>query len=284
MWTNPLSTILQKSRNPMRKNALKPFCCPYDLLLRFDKSRGQERRILRYTRSTRIGISRQEKGKTNMRVYAGLALGLCLTLPVAAFGDFRYEETTQVTGGSIINMTKAFGAFSKNARQMTDPTKSTILVKGNRMARINQDATEIIDLDQETITRIDHDKKQYSVTTFQEMKAAMEEAMQKAAQPPSQPQRQTTPSGQLPEMHFKVSVNNTGQNKEVAGLSAAQSILKMTMEAKDQRRADREHGYGQRYVDGVRRSRATSKFAISTNGWPSKWATCLAVHRWRHHH
>ncbi len=172
-----------------------------------------------------------------MRFYTGLVLGLCLTLPASAFADFRYEETTQLTGGSIVNMTKTLGVFSKSARQMTDPTKSTILVKGNRMARINPEGTEIIDLDQETITHIDPSKKQYSVTTFQEMKAAMQEAMQKAAQQqPSQPQPQpqAAPAGQPPEMHFKVSVNNTGQSKQVAGLSAAQSILKMTLEAKDQ--------------------------------------------------
>jgi len=37
-----------------------------------------------------------------------------------------------------------------------DPVTSTVLVKGNRMARINLDRTEITDLDKETITTIDH--------------------------------------------------------------------------------------------------------------------------------
>ena len=169
-----------------------------------------------------------------MNLRTGLLLGLSVVLPVASFADFRYDETTRVTGGSLVSMAKFAGAFSKQARQITDPVTSTVLVKGNRMAHINQDTTEIIDLDHETITNIDHVKKQYSVVTFQEMKAAMEEAAKKAQQ--QQPPKQPTPISNTPppEVHFKVSVTNTGANKQVAGLTAAESILKMSMEAKDQ--------------------------------------------------
>ena len=170
----------------------------------------------------------------------GFALGLCVALSTSSFADFRYDETTKITGGSIVSMTKFAGAFSKQARQITDPVNSTILVKGNRMAHINQDSTEIIDLDKETITKIDHTQKQYSIVTFQEMKAAVEEAVKNAekqkeqAQPaPAQPTGNTNPPP--PEMKFKVNVTNTGASKQVAGLAASESILKMSLEAKDQK-------------------------------------------------
>ncbi len=171
-----------------------------------------------------------------MRIPKALVLTLSLTLPLTSFADFRYEETTKVTGGTIVNMTKFMGAFSKDARHLTDPVTSTVLVKGNRMAHIDKDTTEIIDLDSETITNIDHNKKTYSVVTFQQMKEAMEEAARKAQQQQQQAQQQTPPPSKTPppEMHFKVSVTNTGASKQVTGLSAAQSILKMSMEAKDQ--------------------------------------------------
>ena len=170
-----------------------------------------------------------------MHIRISLLLGLCVALPSSSFADFRYDETTKITGGSLVSMAKFAGAFSKQAHQITDPVNSTILVKGNRMAHINQESTEIIDLDQETITRIDHTKKQYSVVTFQEMKAAMEEAVRKAqAQPKQAPAPQTTNTTPPPEMKFKVSVTNTGASKQVAGLAASESILKMSMEAKDQ--------------------------------------------------
>ncbi len=170
-----------------------------------------------------------------MRVRTGLVLGLSLVLPLASFADFRYDETTKVTGGSLVSMAKFAGAFSKSARQITDPVTSTVLLKGNRMAHINQDTTEIIDLDNETITNIDHKKKQYSVVTFQEMKAAMEEAARKAQQQQAAQKPEPTSNTPPPEIHFKVSVNNTGANKQVAGLTASESILKMSMEAKDQK-------------------------------------------------
>jgi hypothetical protein len=172
-----------------------------------------------------------------MHIRTSLVLGLCVALPSSSFADFRYDETTRITGGSLVSMMKFASIFSKGARQITDPTNSTILVKGNRMAHINQETTEIIDLDQETITNIDHTKKQYSVVTFQEMKAAMEEAMRKAQaqQKQASPPPPTTSTTPPPEMKFKVSVTNTGAKKQVAGLDSSESILKMTMEAKDQK-------------------------------------------------
>lgn len=171
-----------------------------------------------------------------MHLRTTFLLALSLLLPLPTLADFRYEETTKITGGSLVSMAKFAGAFSKSARQITDPVTSTVLVKGNRMAHINPDTTEIIDLDQETITNIDHAKKTYTVVTFQEMKAAMEEAARKAqeqqqAQAPKQPASNTP----TPEVHFKVTVTNTGASKPVAGLSSAESILKMSVEANDQK-------------------------------------------------
>ncbi|GAC1516683.1 MAG: hypothetical protein NVS1B11_37990 [Terriglobales bacterium] len=175
-----------------------------------------------------------------MRIRMGLALGLCLSLPVPTFADFRYDETTKITGGSIVSMTKFAGAFSKQARQITDPVNSTILVKGNRMAHINQEMTEIVDLDKETVTKIDHHQKQYSVVTFKEMKQAMEEAAKNAekqqAQRPAPTQEAARDNNPPPpEMKFKVNVTNTGASKQVAGLTATESILKMSLDAKDQK-------------------------------------------------
>ncbi len=170
-----------------------------------------------------------------MKFRDAIALSICLALPASSFADFTYTETTKITGGSIVSLAKFAGAFSKQSRQMTDPVESTILVKGNRMAHINPDHTQIIDLDKETITEIDHQKKQYSVVTFQQMKQQMQDAVKKAqehpATPTTEPKEDKTPP---PEMKFKVDVTNTGATKDVAGLSAKESILKMALEAKDQ--------------------------------------------------
>ena len=165
-----------------------------------------------------------------------ITLGLCTVLATPSFADFRYAETTQITGGSVVGMMKLAGAFSKDAKKAMDPVTSTVLVQGNRMARINPDHTEITDLDKETITTIDHGKKQYTVVTFEQMKQQMEEARKKAQSQqakgkPSQPQGS---DAQPPKMNFKVNVRNTAATKKVAGLDSKESILSMELEATDQ--------------------------------------------------
>jgi hypothetical protein len=168
-----------------------------------------------------------------------IALSLCALLATPSFADFRYEETTQITGGTVVAMMKLAGAFSKDAKHAMDPVTSTVLVKGNRMARTNPDSTEITDLDKETITIIDHRKKQYTVETFEQMKQRMEEAQKKAQQQqaktkPTQPQ---AGDAQPPKMTFKVNVRNTAVPKRVAGLDTKESILTMELEAADQQSA-----------------------------------------------
>lgn len=105
-----------------------------------------------------------------------LAAFLLCAVPSALYADFSYTETTQITGGSIVGLMRMAGVFSRQARQAGDPIISTVMVKGNRMVRSNAMRTEIVDLDKETITTIDHTKKQYTTMTFQQMKQQLEEA------------------------------------------------------------------------------------------------------------
>ncbi len=157
-----------------------------------------------------------------------LVVPLSLLLAATALADFRYDETTRITGGTIVGMMKMAGAISREARQATEPVTSTVMVKDNRMVRSNSDRTEIIDLDKETITHIDHQRQQYSVTTFQQMKQRMEEAQRRL-------QKRDKTQGDPPQMNFTVHVRNTGAKKKVAGLMASEAILTMAMEATDQK-------------------------------------------------
>src|ERR1700687_5616414 len=135
-----------------------------------------------------------------------IAVGLCSLLTTPSFADFRYDETTQITGGSVVGMMKFAGAFSKDAKKAMDPVTSTVLVQGNRMARVNPDRTEIIDLDKETITTIDPRQKQ--------MEEAQKKAQERQAKgKPSQPQGN---DAQPPKMNFKVNGRNTAATKKVA--------------------------------------------------------------------
>jgi hypothetical protein len=171
-----------------------------------------------------------------MKIRSSVVIGLCLALPNALFADFEYQETTKITGGSIVSIMKMASAFSRQARQAGDPVVSTILVKGNRMIRASKDSTEIIDLDKESITRIDNVKHTYTVVTFEQMKQQIEKAQQQAQQAQeknkeSKPEPQAQPSDT--QLNFEAHVRNTGAKKQVAGLDADESILTMEMQAKD---------------------------------------------------
>ena len=163
-----------------------------------------------------------------------LLLALCLPTSLFA-GDFTYQQTTQLTGGSLLHMMKTVGVFSSQARHANDPVVSTIYLKGNRLAKVSPDNIEIIDLDKETITQIDVQKKTYTVMTFDQMKQAIRNArqqmQQKAAQ---QPGPSADPDAQNVKMSFDVKVRKTGAQKEVSGLESNESILTMVMTATNQ--------------------------------------------------
>ena len=47
--------------------------------------------------------------------------------------DFKYSETTKVTGGAMMGAVKIASVFSKNAKQAMAPTTRTVAIKGNKL-------------------------------------------------------------------------------------------------------------------------------------------------------
>jgi hypothetical protein len=166
-------------------------------------------------------------------------LALALSLPGSLFaGDYTYQQTTQITGGTLLHMMKTVGVFSSQARHMGDPVVSSIYLKDNRLANVSSDSIEIIDLDKETITSVDVQKKTYTVMTFAQMKQAIENAraqMEQAAakQPAPAAQPAPNPDAQNVKMSFDVKVRDTGAQKEISGLQSSESIMTLMMNATD---------------------------------------------------
>jgi hypothetical protein len=173
-----------------------------------------------------------------MRTIQKLTLLSCvLAIPAALFADFSYQETTQLTGGSMLSMIKMAGALSSQARKAGEPIVSSVYLKGNRLAHVSPDNIEIIDLDQETITRIDTAKRTYTVMTFQQMRDQMAKAQQQmekeqAKHPAAAPA--PNPDAEKVNMSFDVHVRKTGTVRQVSGLTTTEAILTMMMNATDQ--------------------------------------------------
>ncbi len=155
-----------------------------------------------------------------MKIAIGLALtGLCgMTLRA----DFSYQQTAAITGGALAGLMKFAGAFSKQARE---PIVSRVSVKGHRIAYANTHTVQISDLDKETITNIDLDRKTYSVMTFEQMKQQFEQMSQKA--------QAKKADGKDVDMNMNVSAKNTGQTKDIDGLVAKELMLTMTVQGTD---------------------------------------------------
>jgi hypothetical protein len=169
--------------------------------------------------------------RLSKRVALWLALTLSATLHAA---DYTYQQTTQITGGSLLHMMKSVGFISSQARHMGDPVVSSIYLKDNRLANVSAESIEIIDLDKETITQIDVQKKTYTVMTFDQIKQAMAKARaEMEKQQPAQPAAKPEPDAQNVKMSFDVKVRKTGATKQVSGLDSKEAILTMTMTATD---------------------------------------------------
>ena len=168
-----------------------------------------------------------------MKIIKSAVLGVLVAASASLHADFTYTETTQITGGSMLGLMKMAGAFSRQARQAGDPIVSTVAIKGNRMAHINPDRTEIIDLDAETITTIDTLKRQYTVMTFEQMKQQIASAAAKMKAQQQKTDAGASQQASTTDVKFQIHVRKTGQAKDVSGLSTSESILTMNMDATD---------------------------------------------------
>jgi hypothetical protein len=162
----------------------------------------------------------------------GIALALAgillFTLSTPCFADFQYTETTKITGGAAAGAMKFAGVFSKDARQATQGSTSTISFKANKMRREDSmGQVEIIDLDGRRVTQIDTRKKTYSTITFDEMRARMEEARKKAAA--EQAKRNKEQPSQV-KITPKVTITPGTGSKKLLDYTAKEMKMRVDME------------------------------------------------------
>jgi hypothetical protein len=172
-----------------------------------------------------------------MNIRKVAALMVLLPAGRLVFADASYQETTQITGGSMVAPLKSMSFLSKSMGNMFAPTTTTTMVHGNQKAVVRKDSTEITDLDRETITHIDTLHKTYSVVTFAQMRQAFEDMPKQMAQAQEQAKQEQPQQPQQPKTDLKtsfdVSVKNTGVTKEVNGLTAQEQVVTMQMHVTD---------------------------------------------------
>lgn len=142
--------------------------------------------------------------------------------------DFKYSESTKITGGAMAGMMKIAGAFSKQARE---PMVSTVSVKGNRLRMEHGGGkAEIIDLDGRRMIDLDTQKRVYSVVTFDEMRTALQNAQEKARA------EQGKNTAQNPNVKItpKIETTPTGNTKVILDQPTHEVKVRMEMEMQSQ--------------------------------------------------
>ena len=168
-----------------------------------------------------------------------LVLPLAAGFTISLTADVKTREKTQIKFEGMLG--RVVGMFGgKGAR---DGIVTSAAVKGNRKALIGDTTSQIIDLDEEKVYDLDMKKKEYEVTTFDELRKRMREAQERAAkdaQGQEGREEKAEKPGEKPQKEFEVDFDakETGQRKQVAGHDARQVIMTVTVREKGKKIED----------------------------------------------
>ncbi len=150
------------------------------------------------------------------------ALALAL-VPGAALADFSYQEKTQITGGSLLKLTR----LMPGAGAIREPVYSQVYIQPGRRATVTDREIDIIDLGKEMMIHINLEKKTYATITFAEYRQAVAAAAEKMAQ------QMGTDRQAVADM--RLSVKDGGETRTIQGMPAKLMKLHLEIDLKDQK-------------------------------------------------
>ncbi|MEO5898138.1 MAG: hypothetical protein ABIS06_20825 [Vicinamibacterales bacterium] len=169
-----------------------------------------------------------------------LALPLAAVLAVSLGAEVKTRDKTQVKfEGMLGKMLNLFGG--KGAK---DGIVSATAVKGQRKASISDTTGQIVDLGEEKVYNLDMKKREYTVTTFEEIRRQIREAREKAekeaaearkeAQKEQKEQKEENAEKSEPakELDVDFDVKETGQKKQVAGYDTREVVMTISVREK----------------------------------------------------
>jgi hypothetical protein len=162
--------------------------------------------------------------KRSLAVCAILAAVVTFAAVVRADVKTKEKVTFKLEGvlGRMINV---FGGAAAK-----DGVVSTVAVKGDRLSRTNDSTGQIIDLAEQKVYDLDIKKKEYRVTTFDELRRRLQEAREKAAKQaegrPAEERSTLEEAGR--QIELEVDVKETGQRKNIAGYDTREVVLTIT--------------------------------------------------------
>lgn len=158
---------------------------------------------------------------------SAIVVTLALTADPAA-ADVKTRDKSQVKfEGMLGTMAGMFGG-----KAAKEGIATSTALKGDRKAEMNESTGRIVDLKEEKVYELDVKNKSYKVTTFEELRRRLREAREKAQR--DAPKEGKTDPGEKPEKELDVdfSVKETGQTRTIAGYSAKEIVMTVTVREK----------------------------------------------------
>ncbi len=152
--------------------------------------------------------------------------------------DVRADRRNHVEFAGVLGkMMNLFGG--KAARE---GVVSSVAVKGDRKATLNEATGQIVDLGEEKIYDLDVKKKTYKVTTFAELRRQMEEAQRKAQenarreqareQPKEEKKAEPAQDKNQKEYEVDFDLKDTHQKKAINGFDTHEVMMTITVREK----------------------------------------------------
>lgn len=163
---------------------------------------------------------KQETNQIPMQTLIRAAAAVMLLSSVLP-ADFSYTSNTKLTGGSMAGAMKFAGKMG--GQNITDVTQQTY-VSGDRMATLDENNGTIINLADETIVTINFKKQEYSIMTFAQMKAALEQMQAKADKEMAKARKKNPDAGEM-QMNLSVEVKDPGRSENIGGIQTKEMIL-----------------------------------------------------------
>jgi len=162
-------------------------------------------------------------------VASACLLAALVIVPMSA--DVKTRQRTHVKLEGILG--KMFNMFGgKGARE---GFVSSVAVKGNRKSMMSDSNGQVIDLAEEKVYDVDVKKKEYRVTTFEELRREIKEQQERAAKEAEKAEKEEgrqKEEGPRKEWEFDFKADETGQKKQIAGYDTRQVIMTVTMREK----------------------------------------------------
>jgi len=168
-----------------------------------------------------------------IRFVSAFTLFALVVASYSLHADVRSDQKTRVEfAGMLGRMMNLFGG--KGAKE---GVTSTVAVKGDRKATLNDTTGQIIDLAEEKVYDLDVKKKTYKVTTFAELRRRMQEAERKAKEDvkreEGKPQQAAAePQKNEPQVEIDFDIKNTGQTRIVNGFDTKEAVVTVAVREK----------------------------------------------------